>query len=224
MVAPLLFDGRLRGVVYRDSRVAKGMFTAEDVDILMAITNHVAVSLETARAAQLAVAVQAARRQRDVAEMLRESMSEQSATLNPDEVLRRLLRALTRTLHGDAAALLAHDGARYVLIDSHNVAVPPGTELAAEPALPTPAGLTGPLVRTVAPTAPVPFGGLFGSPRSWLAIPVAERRTPLGVLLVTSSGDDLTHDAQAEVAAALAGQGMTALENARLFAPVGGLA
>ena len=43
------------GVVYLDSRVAKGIFTRDDVDILMAITNHVAISLETARAAQLEV-------------------------------------------------------------------------------------------------------------------------------------------------------------------------
>src|SRR5438477_10638306 len=123
MIAPLLFDGRLRGVVYLDSRTAKGMFTTDDVDILMAITNHVAVSLETARAAQLEVAVQAARRQRDVAETLRAAMAEQSATLDPDEVMRRLLRVLARTLGGDAAALLSRDGhgygADYVVAASH---------------------------------------------------------------------------------------------------------
>jgi GAF domain-containing protein len=78
MIAPLLFDGRLRGIVYLDSRIAKGMFTTDDVDILVAITNHVAVSLETARAAQLAGAMQATRRQRDVAETLRAAMAEQS--------------------------------------------------------------------------------------------------------------------------------------------------
>ena len=63
MVAPLLLDGRLLGVVYLDSRVAKGMFTAADVGVLAAITTHVAAALETARAAQLAVdgAVGAAR-------------------------------------------------------------------------------------------------------------------------------------------------------------------
>src|SRR5262249_16811859 len=100
MVAPLLFDGRLRGVVYLDSRVAKGMFNPDDVDILTAITNHVAVSLETARAAQLALEVQAASRQRDVAETLRAAMAEQSATLDPGDVMDRLLRSLARTLTG----------------------------------------------------------------------------------------------------------------------------
>ena len=53
LVAPVRLKGRLLGVLYLDSRIAKGIFTRDDVDILMAITSHVAVSLETARAAQL---------------------------------------------------------------------------------------------------------------------------------------------------------------------------
>jgi eukaryotic-like serine/threonine-protein kinase len=224
MVAPLLFDRRLLGVVYLDSRVAKGMFTAEDVDILTAITNHVAVSLETARAAQLAVAVQAARRQRDVAEMLREAMAEQSATLDPDEVMRRLLRSLARTLKGDAAALLARDSNRFVVVAVHAAAAPPGTVLAADPALSALEDLKSPLAGTVEAGQAAPFGGLLGSPRSWLAIPVAEHGYPLGVLLVAGRSDDLTQDADIEVAAALAGQGMTAFENARLFSQVRRLA
>src|SRR5439155_10728483 len=76
MVAPLRLKDRLLGVVYLDSRVAKGIFTGDDVDILMAIINHVAVSLETARAAQLELAVRSARQQRDLAETPRSAMSE----------------------------------------------------------------------------------------------------------------------------------------------------
>jgi eukaryotic-like serine/threonine-protein kinase len=224
MVAPLLFDGRLLGVVYLDSRVAKGMFTTEDVDILVAITNHVAVSLETARAAQLALAVQAARRQRDVAEMLRHAMAEQSATLDPDEVMRRLLRALTGTLNGDAAVLLTRDGDRFLVTASHGAAAAVGTVLGPDPALSVLRDLAGPSVHPRTEGQPAPFGGLLGSQRSWLAIPVAERGAPFGVLLVAAGGDDVMQDGQVEVAAALAGQGMTAFENARLFSQVRRLA
>ena len=63
MVAPLLVDGRLLGVVYLDSRVAKGIFAADDVGVLTAITSPIAVALATARAAQLEVAVATAHRQ-----------------------------------------------------------------------------------------------------------------------------------------------------------------
>ena len=224
MVAPLRLKGRLQGVVYLDSRVAKGIFTHDDVDILMAITNHVAVSLETARAAQLALAVQAARRQRDVAEMLREAMAEQSATLDPDEVMRRLLRALTWTLKCDAAVLLTpDDGGPLVVTASHGAAAV-GTVLDDGPGQTLLDGLAKPLVGTVPDGQPAPFGGLVGSPRSWLAIPVAERGEPFGILLVAASGDDVVAEGQVEVAAALAAQGMTAFENARLFSQVRRLA
>jgi eukaryotic-like serine/threonine-protein kinase len=111
MVAPMRLKGRLLGVVYLDSRVAKGIFTADDVDLLAAITNHIAVSLETARAAQLEVAVQAAQRQRDLAETLRGAMAEISATLDPGTVLERLLHTVARVLPGDSACLLRLDGA-----------------------------------------------------------------------------------------------------------------
>jgi diguanylate cyclase (GGDEF)-like protein len=191
------------------------------VDILMAITNHVAMSLETARAAQLAVAVQAARRQRDVAETLRAAMAEQSATLDPGEVMQRLLQSLARTISGDTGVLLSRAGDGLVVASSHGPAAPLGTRLPAVP--PVLADLDGPRAGTVT-AGQAPFGALIGNPRSWLAIPVAERRRPMGILLVGSEDADALQEGQIELAAALAGQGMTAYENARLFSQVQRLA
>ena len=102
MVAPLEIDGRLLGVVYLDSRVAKGIFTDDDVGLLQAITHQVAAALETARAAQLDTAVQVARQQRDLAETLRGSMSELTGTLDPDAVIRRLLQLVLGSTIGRA--------------------------------------------------------------------------------------------------------------------------
>jgi diguanylate cyclase (GGDEF)-like protein len=218
LIAPLIFDNRLLGIVYLDSRVAKGMFTPEDVDILRAITNHVAMSLETAHAAQLALAIQSARRQLEVAETLRAAMAEQSATLDPDEVMRRLLRSLAETLCGDAAALLTRQGDALVVTASHGHVVAVGATLDPAPQF---------LLELKAPVAggpPAPFGELLGPPRNWLAIPVTERAGPLGVLVVGSEREELMQEEQVKVAAALAGQGMTAYENARLFSEVQRLA
>ncbi|HEV7962532.1 MAG TPA: sensor domain-containing diguanylate cyclase, partial [Actinoplanes sp.] len=219
LIAPLEFDGHLRGVVYLDSRVAKGVFTSDDVDILKAITNHIAVSLETARAAQLEVAVQAARRQRDVAETLRAAMADQSSSLDPDEVMRRLLTSLTHTLGGNSAVLLTRrDDDRLVVAVAHGAAAAVGTQLH-----PTPSDLldlTGHRVRTVGPGEGPPFGELLDTPRSWWAISVAERGEPFGILLVGASRDGVMTEAQSQIAAAIAGQGMTAYENARLFSQV----
>jgi diguanylate cyclase (GGDEF)-like protein len=149
-------------------------------------------------------------------------MAEQSATLDPDEVMRRLLRALARTLSGDAAALLSRDNGRYVVAVSHGAAAPAGTRL--EPAASALIDRPGPLVATATAGQQPSLGALLGSPRSWLAIPVAGRGEPFGVVLVATGDDDATRDAQVEVAAALAGQGMTAYENARLFSQVRRLA
>jgi diguanylate cyclase (GGDEF)-like protein len=221
MIAPLLFNQRLLGVVYLDSRVAKGMFTTDDVDILTAIATHIASSLETARAAQLAVAVQAARQQRDVAETLRAAMTEQSATLDPDEVMRRLLRALARTVAGDAAVLLTRDDGTYAVTASYGSAAPVGTRL--DPDAHAAADLASLRVGVVT-DGRAPFGGALGTPRSWVAIPIAERGGPLGVLMVGSAHPDAMQEPRVEVAAALASQGATAYENARLFSEVRRLA
>ena len=213
MIAPLKFDGHLRGVVYLDSRVAKGVFTSDDVDILKAITNHVAVSLETARAAQLEVAVQAARRQRDVAETLRAAMADQSSSLDPDEVMRRLLTSLTQTLGGDSAVLLSFtDDGTFVVAAAHGLGAAAGTVFYSVPF--ELLELAGPRVGTMS------LSGLLGEARIWWAIPVTERGVPAGVLLVGASRDDDMTEAQTQIAAALAGQGMTAYENARLFSQV----
>ncbi len=222
MIAPLLYEGRLLGIVYLDSRVAKGMFTKSDVGILTAITNHVAISLVTARAAQLAVAVQATRRQRDVAETLRAAMKEQTETLDPGEVMHRLLESLTRTLDGDAAVLLAWVGEHLVVTASHGGAAPAGTRM--DPVPPQLLDLGLPRAGTVPDGEFAPFLPVLGALRSWLAIPVTGRGEPLGILLIASAKIDAMQEEQVELAAALAGQGMTAYDNARLFSEVQRLA
>jgi diguanylate cyclase (GGDEF)-like protein len=162
----------------------------------------------------LEVAVQTARRQRDVAETLRAAMADQSSSLDPDEVMRRLLTSLTRTLGADSAVLLTRlDQDRLVVAASHGLGADVGTELDS-----VPSGLlerAGPKVYTGAP----PVGTLLGTSRSWWAIQVAARGEPFGILLVGSGQGGMT-EAQAQIAAAIAGQGMTAYENARLFSQV----
>ncbi|GAA2642553.1 hypothetical protein Adu01nite_24980 [Paractinoplanes durhamensis] len=219
LIAPLQVDGQLRGIVYLDSRVAKGVFTADDVDILKAITNHIGVSLETARAAQLEVAVQAARRQRDVAETLRAAMADQSSSLDPDEVMHRLLTSLTRTLGADSAVLVTRSGNdRLEVAAAYGTTAPVGAQLPSVPAVLL--DLTGPRARTVFPGDRAPFGGLLGAPRCWWAIQVAQRGEPFGFLLVGADGEGVMTEAQIQIAAAIADQGMTAYENARLFSQV----
>jgi len=53
IAAPLMMKDRLTGVLYLDSRLASGLFTEDDVGILQAICNHIAIAQESARMAQL---------------------------------------------------------------------------------------------------------------------------------------------------------------------------
>src|SRR4029453_14852326 len=42
MVVPVQFKGTTLGVVYLDSRMARGIFTDDDVEVLIGVTSHVA--------------------------------------------------------------------------------------------------------------------------------------------------------------------------------------
>jgi diguanylate cyclase (GGDEF)-like protein len=214
-------------VVYLDSRVAKGIFTHDDVDILMAITNHVAVSLETARAAQLEVAVEAARQQRDLAELLRSSMAAVSTTLDPDEVLRRLLAVVRRALPGNAACLLRRDADtfRIVAVGGDAPAAEVGRGFAAgSGALAVLAGQAAPALGVAGVGQSAPLPDVLPDAQAWVAAPLATRDTPVGLLLVASPAPDAYTDAHLQIAAALVGHGMTAYDNAYLFEQVNELA
>jgi len=50
IAAPVLMKGELLGVVYVDSQLARGAFTEEDVRILQAIANQIAIALQNASA------------------------------------------------------------------------------------------------------------------------------------------------------------------------------
>jgi diguanylate cyclase (GGDEF)-like protein len=212
MIAPLELEGRLLGVVYLDSRLAKGVFTADDIDLLAAVTSQVAVSLETARAAQLEAAVRAARQQRDTAEALRAAANELAATLDPRQVLDSVCAIAARTLPADRVWLLHQDGG--LTVAGPDLADPPDV------AALTP---TGPLGGDAA-GAPEGLRAMLDGARCWLTAPFVTRGHGGGVLIAVSAAVDEFGPAHLDIAAAIAGQGATAYTNARLFAQVQHLA
>ncbi|MEU4622658.1 diguanylate cyclase [Actinoplanes sp. NPDC023801] len=231
LAAPVLLDDRLLGVVYLDSRLAKGVFSGGDVDVLTAITHQIAISLETARTAQLEVAVAAAHRQRDLAEMLREAMGWFAATLEPDEVLDRLITSALRTGRTGRACLVLEapgeprtltvryrdaSGAHQARITDMPAGIA-GLAYADEPFL-TAECTTVPSLLRIAGAEP---GGDAAASDGWRLVPLTARGTRLGVLLL---GGPATEPGEAEVIAALAGQAMAAYDNALLFAEVHRLA
>ncbi|SNY66419.1 diguanylate cyclase [Paractinoplanes atraurantiacus] len=109
LVVPVRFKGTTLGVIYMDSRMARGVFTSDDIEVLTAVSSHLAVSLETARSAQLHLAVQTARRQQAFAETLRASLAELSVIHDPAQLLRRLFTTLHTKTGATASRLLVAD-------------------------------------------------------------------------------------------------------------------
>jgi diguanylate cyclase (GGDEF)-like protein len=203
LVAPVRFKGTTVGVVYLDSRLARGIFTDDDVEVLTAVVGHVAVSLETARAAQLHLAVQAARQQQAFAETLRSSLAELSAIHDPAVLLRQLFATLVARASADAGCLIVGSDVAEVA----GTATGLGSRLT----------LGTVLTPTVLPSVPA----VLGESAAVLAVPLFHRDGPAGVVLLGGPAFD---DTAVQVAAALAIQGMSAYDNARLFSRVQELA
>jgi eukaryotic-like serine/threonine-protein kinase len=244
MVAPLQLEGRLLGVVYLDSRVAKGIFARQDEEILVAIANQIAASLETARAAQLELEVTAERQRRGLADQLRDAGERLSRILDPTEVLDRAVELAVAMVGADSGMVLLTDGeqaevaavtGRALLAAARaeaaaGSAVPGQEPLGPGSRLPVPAMLAGPAA--TGPSAaglgrqrlPEPLHVLLGRPREWLALPLSTRDSVLGILIVSTR--DGAHDlgAHAGIGAVLAGQVAVAYDNARLFRQVEQLA
>ncbi|GAB6902847.1 diguanylate cyclase [Kineosporia succinea] len=224
LAAPMKVDGRMTGVVYLDSQVAKGIFTAGDVDILSALTNHIATSMETARVAQLQISVETADRERAVANNLRDALREMAEKLDdPTKVLKELLMATGPVLGTDRAWLLSVKDGVYSLRDSGDsepLVIEEDAKLRGLLAIQQPRVGSKDLVP----------GGLatqLGEATSWISVPMRSRRADLGVLIVaTTANSSPTVDLAQTIttAAVLAAQGLSAYDNSTLFQQVQNLA
>ncbi|MET0492007.1 MAG: diguanylate cyclase [Actinoplanes sp.] len=222
LVAPLELDDRLLGVVYLDSRVAKGVFTVDDVDVLTAITHHIAVGLETARATQLEVAVAAANRQRDLAETLRRAMARLTGTLDQNLVLRRLLLTVRQTPGANRGWLVLGTAASTEVTVLNGQDKPRTYTLADYPKL---RALLDNRQADLTSGQPSWAEGIFDEPgQSWLTVTLDDREGAVGVLVLASDRPGAYSAAELGVAAALVGQGMVAYDNAQLFSRVTELA
>jgi diguanylate cyclase (GGDEF)-like protein len=214
MASPLELEGQLLGVIYLDSTLAKGFFTTDDLDILIALSSTIAASIKTARAAQLELSIQGEQRERALAEALRDSMMELSAVAEPQTLLKKLLQILGDRLdcavgciwiktaeQWNTAALLgaAEDGmplaAEILLLDE---VAQPGTRQVGESGHPAPLLTKGRYDR-------------------WVGLSFAPGGTPLGAIVLAGR---LCEEAEIDVGAAIVEQGAVAYERARLFSQV----
>lgn len=105
LAAPLTIRDRLLGVVYLDSRLARGVFSQDDLQLLRALANQIAVTLETARAARLEIEVRSEREGRHLAEALGKMAGSMLTQLNPQAVLEKFLESLASVMDYQSATI-----------------------------------------------------------------------------------------------------------------------
>jgi diguanylate cyclase (GGDEF)-like protein len=228
VIAPLRLEERRLGVVYLDSRLAKGLFTAADVDILTALTTHIATALETARAAQLEISAQTATRERDLAQHLHEAARAIADAETPGNVLATFLAYAGRLTVSDAAWVVVRgpDGDRLYRPAGPAEGEPVDRDAALDALL----GSAAPVVGSASARPAALCEQLDGS--SWLSLPLHSRELGTGILLLRATrhpaspdraGDGALID-RIDMANALIAQAVTAFDRATLFARVQTLA
>nr|WP_269328056.1 diguanylate cyclase [Kineosporia mesophila] len=230
LVAPMMLDGRMRGVVYLDSQVAKGIFTHHDTVILGALTSFVASSLETARAAQLAIKAQTAERSAELAKALQQAQERMAEPVEPMGVLNQLLLSAGRgggVLGADTAFVLRPGrsgvGNRTGIVLTPDVRQPLMTAFTDDGSAAAISGVLTP-VSGDASDAPAPLPDRLPGLASWVALPLRATDVDLGLLVLGAQDAESPLSASVDLAAALVAQGMTAYDRAALFERVQELA
>ena len=104
LCVPLKTKEKVLGVIYVDSRIMTGIFTQAELELVHTIANHAAVSIENAR---LFLETQS---KLQTLRILFEIMSDLTATLDFERVLRACLERVQTLLNAQAASVLTLDG------------------------------------------------------------------------------------------------------------------
>jgi diguanylate cyclase (GGDEF)-like protein len=129
---------------------------------------------------------------------------------------------------GEGACLLRADGDTFMVagVSGTAPATALGLRIAGSPGDPVGAlaAQSVPFIGVTRPGQPAPPPELLPDATCWLAVPLAARGVPVGLLFVGSAATDAYTDAHLQIAAAVASQGMTAYDNACLFEQVNTMA
>lgn len=218
IAAPLLSGDKRLGVIYLDNRLARGVFTRDDTEILLAMGRHIAGALQTARAAQLEASLTAEIERRRLSETLRELHASLTETLDVRVGSERLLAALGSLLAVERAWVVLRDveGPKVIAAKGDTATGYPEGLRGLDPCQGSP-GLAKPSVLT---------GTHWGlaSDEHALLLPIQAREACLGWVVLCRAQDETFPRADVELGQMLVSQASMALENARLFHKVKELA
>jgi PAS domain S-box-containing protein len=195
-------------------------FSDDELTLLSALGAQTAIAIENARL------VEAERRQRELAEALRESAEALNSTLHTEEVLDQILATVTRLVSNDAAHIIVLENqiGRVIRWSGY---VPPGQENALRQSqLPLDQARN---LRRVVETGEPNIIGDTRLDREWITypfsqwirshmdVPIRAKGQTLGVLTVDSMTPNFYTLEHAQKLLAFTAQAAIALENAQLF-------
>lgn len=221
IVAPILFHGRLIGVIYADSRLASGLFAQEDLGILNALANHIAVAMETSRAVRLEIQLRSEHAQAQLGETVRRVSADLNSTLELPDVLSRLLGHVARFVAYDRGVVFLVEGPRARPVASRGFGA---DELPAEPVPLASYRFIEKIVRGGETLLSSKDAGLrdahylgLAAVRSWVAVPLRSREEVMGFLAIDRFSGDPLNERDADMVATFTGAAAVAARNARLF-------
>src|SRR5215207_3612642 len=215
VAVPLRINDQVIGMISTQSYETQA-YEAEAHSLLEMLATHAATAIENNRL------FESEQRRRQEAENLRQAASVISSTLDPNDVVKKIVMALQQVIPYDNASVFFHEGEQLRLAVAHGY--PQAKELAnltfpADDQLFRLVSETGrPLILRDAQEDPrFKHWGEGLSVRGWMAIPLVTRGKVIGCITLDSSIPATYDESIFETAMAFANQAAAGIENARLF-------
>ena len=215
LAAPLVARNQIIGVLALLVDDQDRVFTADELRVAQTIAGQVATAIDTVRL------IDEVRRQRDVAEALRQTATALSRNLDQQNVLGAILEQLDQVFACEGAAVALVEGQELVTVAAKGLSAGClGRRIALDG---TDASLT--VLRSKQPSIVADTHGSAESVcctdtqpiRSWLGVPLISGEGAIGVLSLDSVQVGSFAPAQAELLATFADQAAIAVVNARLY-------
>ena len=215
LLVPLLVRGQVIGLMGVDATDTPHHFSEREISLVQAVADQIATALENSRL------LEREQQQRQIAESLRQVAMVLNSSLNPQEVISKILEQLWLVIRFDSAGLF--------LVEDDDLVLSGGANLAQEIM-----GYRISLFSQVK-TAQVyrhkhPFitedvrvdphwevDATSGKIISWMAAPLLIGNVAIGVLTLDSFKANTYNQNDAQVLQAFANQAASAIQNARLF-------
>jgi signal transduction histidine kinase len=215
MITPLLARGEVIGTIGVDSTQPDREFTTAEMELAETIAGQIAGAIENVRL------FSEERRQRELAESLRQAATALSASLEQEIIVPKIMEQLKRVIDYDSVGILLHDGNDLVISAgfgfSDEVIGQRLALLADDPAVQVFKNRKPRVIANVRTDPNWVYLPESERIQSWMGIPLLVGEKPIGVLTVDSFEANTYSEEDAQVVQAFAHHAAIAIENSQLY-------